>query len=162
MGDVTHVTVAIHFGVDGLDIAANLAGKRRELIFRGYRCAIVLPLDRSSFGVGGGTTDPPRVITADTWRNGEVMTYSVYMVRIEVKVASDLTADQVPWGGPQDPLVIEAAERVFQEAAAIAGPLIRDYVDHVRIQSRQYWLGSSKIDGMSGLVHVGALLAHRR
>lgn len=139
---MTTVTVVVHFDVNGLDIAANVVGERRAFLFHGYRCAIVLPRDDFDFGVDESSYRP-RVIEARKWRDGEATKYRVYIVRVEIEVACDLTSDDLPWGGPHDPALVAAAECVFKEGAEIAGSLIRRYVDHVRIRSHQYWLGSS-------------------
>jgi len=49
---MSHVTVALHFGVDRLLVSGALAGDRQELDFAGgHACAIVLPGEDSDFGV---------------------------------------------------------------------------------------------------------------
>ena len=67
---MSHVTVALHFGVDRLLVSGALAGDRQELDFAGHACAIVLPGEESDFDVDQsalGLQPLSRVVPATSW-----------------------------------------------------------------------------------------------
>jgi len=65
------------------------------------------------------------------------------MLRTEVIIASYLTTDHLPIGGPHEDVDLDEAHRVYDEAEPIAIELTRRYIQHVRVRFRQSWLGSS-------------------
>src|SRR5688500_9355427 len=52
-------------------------------------------------------------------------------------------AEHLPRGGPHSQADIDEARRVYDEATPIATEIAGRYVDQVRLNPRQYWLGSS-------------------
>ncbi len=128
---MSFITVMLHFELDGMRINAELAGHREEIVFAGHSCAIVLPSEQEDFGVGRSPEYIPS-ITPILWRDDTLVSYSVGMLRVEVRIDSYLTADHLPVGGPHDKDDVEEARRVFDEAAPIAVELARRYVEQVR------------------------------
>ena len=92
-------------------------------------------MDQSALGL--------QPLSRHSWRGETVLSYSVELLRVEVRVSSYLTADDLPRGGPHDERHLLEAQRVFDEAAPIAVELAKHYVDYIRVSSDQNWLGSS-------------------
>lgn len=139
------VTAIYHFEVENLWVEQSLLGMRSSIEFGGYTCTLALPQDGTGFFsvqdenldiqlLGGWVQD----------REGRRLKTAVKWLRVEVEMASDLTADR--FTAEERPAGLEErAEETLARGSKVARDLATQYVRWVRVVSDQPWLGPSTL-----------------
>ena len=140
---MSHVVVAVHYEVPQLRVGPDLVGTASEATIRGHRCRLILPPeDDGSQSDSWQLRYPVGNMRPD--RTGRPTEYRVSEVRIEVTVPCG--SAMVSFPPEREPTIVKPEidiPEAFNHGEEVAYELLKKYLDHVRVDLKQRWLGSS-------------------
>jgi hypothetical protein len=141
----TDVYVHYHFGIPALWIAGGLAGTSHEATHSGFKMRLSFPRDAGDFGIREhDARHDHRLVTG--WiddHEGHRLAEAVEMVRVTVECTLPFGADDIGDGRRPPDSVFDDGVAVLKAAANAARGLVRDYLDLIRAEHGQHWLGLS-------------------
>ena len=141
----TDVYVHYHFEIPELWISRDLSGTSHEASHSGFKMRLSFPRDAGDFGIRERDAwHDHRLVTG--WiedKRGQRLAEAVEMVRVTVECRLPFGADDVGDGRRPPDTVFDDGVEVLKAAANAARGLLRDYLDLVRAEHGQFWLGLS-------------------
>src|SRR5207302_9239806 len=127
----------------GLSVLSELLGTSHTATRDGYIIKVVFPVDAGDFGVREHDRLGNSAATGgSTLRDGVVVQEYVTMLRASVDCTLPYSADELANSlVPRD--VFDEGYEALKRAANAARTLLRDYLEIVRIECGQHWLGLS-------------------
>lgn len=126
--------------INGLWLARSALGSSTSHVFEGHECTVTTPSVEYDFGLDARPVGWDRDALHLYETDGERVTGTVQILRVDVAIDADLTADELPPGGPADPAITEAAYRILADSADIARRLVAASLAWARTDSGQFWL----------------------
>lgn len=133
------IRATFHFETNGLWVAADALGMRREVSFRGYKCFLQLPSRAADFDLDKYTPRSDlRAMGAYREVDGVKTHAEVGLVRVDVEIEEDFTAAQFQAGA--DESLYKALHEALVPAADAARALVASLVSQARVEHAQSWL----------------------
>jgi hypothetical protein len=129
-----------HFSVSELWVSESALGLTHSITYRGHKCTVYLPSSPRDFDLDKYTNAEERAIGGYVGPSEAMTKAAVLLVRVDVEMEGDLTADQMPSGVIVDSKISDAANKIMSESVAIARNLIAGLVSWARVEAQQYWL----------------------
>ena len=133
------MTAVHHFELADLEVAHSALGQAFPVDYEGHHCTLRLPADLGDFETADSPVDLP-VLGGFLDRDGVLVRAAIRMVRVEVEMPGELTADQVPRGGPALPDALEEALCLLRDSAELARRLVASFSTQARTRKNQFWL----------------------
>ncbi len=137
------MTAVFHFDVPGLWVAAELQGTRHETSFEGYAIVLVFPNGSEDFGTDSIEDISLPTIGGSVSRESDdiLLAIQIRMLRVELQIDQELPGAEAGEGEPSQRLT--AATELLSAMAEVARRFMGSYLDLVRCEEDQYWLGPS-------------------
>ena len=129
-----------HFSVSDLWVSGSALGLAHSVTYQDHKCTVRLPSGPDDFDLNKYTNAHDRAI-GGYWGPSEAMTKAaVMLVRVDVEMEGDLTADQMPSGVNIDREISDVANKIMSDSAEIARNLIATLIVWARVEVGQFWL----------------------
>ena len=141
-----------HFSMNGLWVSGSALGLTHSVTYRDHKCTVHLPSRPRDFGLDkytnahhpaigaywgqGGLLEADHLLGPSEW----VKKAAVLLVRVDVEMEGDLTAEQMPSGVKIDREISDVANKIMSDSADIARSLVATFFVWARVQAHQHWL----------------------
>lgn len=140
----TDMYVHYHFEVPALWIVADMPGTSHEATHSGFKMRLSFPRDEGDFGIREHEArQDHHVVTGWIEKQGKRVAEAVGMIRVTVECTLPFGADDVGDGRRPPDAIFEAGMAVLKAAANAARGLFHDYLELIRAEDGQHWLGLS-------------------
>jgi hypothetical protein len=130
-----------HFSVNnGLWVSGSALGLTHSVTHQDHKCTVSIPSGPYDFDLDKYANITDQAI-GGYWGPSEAMTKAgVRLVRVDVEMEGDLTADQMPSGVKVDRGISDVANKIMSDSAEIARSLIAALIAWARVEADQFWL----------------------
>lgn len=127
----------------------EMRGQLDPVQYMGHECVLVWPTHPYDFGLEGDIFTHKRATGRESGYVGEMIWIEVNVVMLQIRgIQSDLTAASLEVD--KDPVTLLPNDQTMQEyqrvglvASEVGDSFMRDYVQRLRVDSGQFWLGQS-------------------
>lgn len=141
---MTAAVACFHFEIPGLWVVGTLLATADVVEREGRTVYLMLSSEVDDFGVGARRSWDENRLSHGTQRHGGVLlTRSVLLLRATLSLELPFGAEDFdPLANAPRPERLEAGRKILQQEADVAGRVVRDYTEIVRVDERQHWLVS--------------------